>query len=109
MSGFEKNPKQQKRIHLDSKMASDNEKANKNIRKFECQECQFKSSSQIKFNNHKISRHVPNNDTIEDSNRPLITKDGQLTRLSLEVKQEIVTNHHAKIGFNEDDVMVIDY
>ena len=101
MSGFEKNPKHQKRIHLDSKMASD-------IRKFECQECPFKSSSQIKFNKHKISRHVPNNDTIEDSNRPLITKEGQLTRLSLTVKKEIVTNPH-KIGFNEDNVMVIDY
>ena len=101
MSGFEENPKHPKILHLDSKMAND-------IRKFVCKECSLKSSSQIKFNRHKISRHVPNNDTIEDSNRPLITKEGQLTRLSLTVKKEILTNPH-KIGFNEDNIMVIDY
>ena len=46
--------------------------------------------------------------SIETSNRPLIRKEGELTGLSLTVKKEIVTNPH-KIGFNEDNVMVIDY
>ena len=101
MSEFEKNPKHPKILHLDSKMASD-------IRKFNCKECSFKSSSQIKFDRHKNSRHITHIDTIEDSNRPLITKEGELTGLSLTVKKEIVTNPH-KIGFNEDNVIVIDY
>ena len=110
MMEIEKNPKQEKRIHLERRMSSDNEKANKNIRKFECPECQFKSWSQIKLNNHKITRHqVPINDTIEDSNAPLIKNDGQLIRLSFEVKQEILTTEHAKMGSNEDDVFVIEY
>ena len=77
-------------------------------RKFNCEHCYFTSSSRIKFDRHKNSRHITNIDTIEDSNKPLITKEGQLTRLSLTVKKEIVTNPH-KIGFNEDNVMVIDY
>ena len=101
MSGFEGNPKNPKILHLDSKMTSD-------IHKFVCKFCSFKTSSQIRFNRHKNSRHITNIDTIEDSNKPLITKEGQLTRLSLTVKKEIVTNPH-KIGFNEDNIMVIDY
>ena len=101
MSGFEGNPKNPKILNLDSKMTSD-------IHKFVCKVSSFKTSSQVRFNRHKNSRHVTNIDTIEDSNKPLITKEGQLTRLSLTVKKEIVMNPH-KIRFNEDNIMVIDY
>ena len=45
----------------------------------------------------------------EDSNTPLIKNDGQLVRLSFEVKQEIIANEHAIMEKNEDDVYVIEY
>ena len=77
-------------------------------RKFNCEHCYFTSSSRIKFDRHKNSRHIMHIDTIEDSNRPLIRKEGEWTGLSKEIKKEIVTNPH-QIGFNEDNAIVIDY
>ena len=99
-SGFEQNPKYPKILHLDSLVS--------HIRKFHCKKCSFKTSSQSKFDRHNNSRHITHIDTIGNSNRPLIRKEGELTGLFLTVKKEIMTNPH-KVGFDEDNVIVIDY